>query len=92
MLFDYPRELRTNQALVVGMHAFFAKLGIASPIFIGASDGGMDAATLKTLKKKYFFVPLALWCMTHCNYEKLKPRLIQSGMSHLRNESAEEAA
>ena len=52
----------------------------------------MDAATLKTLKKKYFFVPLALWCMTHCNYEKLKPRLIQSGMSHLRNESAEEAA
>ena len=116
MLFDYPRELRTNQALVVGMHAFFAKLGIASPIFIGASDGGMvaqiytqkypnevgglvlvftggmNAATLKTLKKKYFFVPLALWCMTHCNYEKLKPRLIQSGMSHLRNESAEEAA
>ena len=28
MLFDYPRELRTNQALVVGMHAFFVKLGI----------------------------------------------------------------
>lgn len=93
MLFDYPRELRTNQALVVRMHAFFAKLGIASPIFIGASDGGMvaqiypqkypnevgglvlvstggmDAATLKTLKKKYFFVPLALWYMAHCNYE-----------------------
>ena len=22
MFFDYPRELRTNQALVVGMHAF----------------------------------------------------------------------
>lgn len=95
---------------------FFAKLGIASPIFIGASDGGMvaqiytqkypnevgglvlvstggmNAATLKTLKKKYFFVPLALWYMAHCNYERLKPRLIQSGMSHLRNESAEEAA
>ena len=43
MVFDYRRELRTNQALVVGMHAFFAKLGIASPIFIGASDGGMVA-------------------------------------------------
>ena len=43
MLFDYPRELRTNQALVVGMHAFFVKLGIASPIFIGASDSGMVA-------------------------------------------------
>lgn len=55
-------------------------------------NGGMDAATLKTLKKKYFFVPLALWYMAHCNYERLKPRLIQSGMSHLRNESAEEAA
>ena len=54
--------------------------------------GGMNAATLKTLKKKYFFVPLALWYMAHCNYERLKPRLIQSGMSHLRNESAEEAA
>ena len=51
-------------------------------------NGGMDAATLKTLKKKYFFAPLALWYMTHCNYEKLKPHLIQSGMSHLRDESA----
>lgn len=109
MLFDYPRELRTNQALVVGMHAFFVKLGIASPIFIGASDGGMvaqiytqkypnevgglvlvstggmDAATMKTLKKKYFFVPLALWYMAHCNYEKLKPHLIQLGMFKLQN-------
>lgn len=109
MLFDYSRELRTNQALVVGMHAFFVKLGIASPIFIGASDGGMvaqiytqkypnevgglvlvstggmDAATLKNLKKKYFFVPLALWYMAHCNYEKLKPCLIQSGMFKLQN-------
>lgn len=56
------------------------------------STGGMDAATLKTLKKKYFFVPFALWYMAHCNYERLKPRLIQSCMSHLRNESAEEAA
>mgnify|MGYP001026804036 CR=1 FL=1 len=55
-------------------------------------NGGMNAATLKTLKKRYFFVPLALWYMAHCNYEKLKPRLIQSGMSHLCNESAEEAA
>ena len=109
MLFDYPRELRTNQALVVGMHASLAKLGIASPIFIGASNGGMvaqiytqkypnevgglvlvstggmNAATLKTLKKKYFFVPLALWYMAHCNYERLKPRLIQSGMFKLQN-------
>ena len=116
LLFDYPQELRTNQALVVGMHAFFAKLGIAKPIFVGASDGGMvaqiytqkyptevgglvlvstggmDAATLKTLKRKYFFAPIALWYLAHCNYEKMKPRLIKVGMSHVRDESAEEIA
>ena len=43
LLFDYPLELRTNQALVAGMHTFFAKLGVRSPIFIGASDSGMVA-------------------------------------------------
>lgn len=60
------------------MHAFFQKLGIEKPIFIGASDGGMvsqiyvqkypgeagglvlistggmDAETLKSLKKSTF--------------------------------------
>ena len=116
LLFDYPQELRTNQALVTGMHAFFAKLGVEKPIFVGASDGGMvsqiyvqkypgetgglvlistggmDAATLKSLKKKYFFAPLMRWYMKHCNYEKLKPTLIKAGMSHIRNESAEEIA
>ena len=116
LLFDYPQELRTNQALVAGMHAFFETLGIEKPVFIGASDGGMvaqiyvqrypgeigglilistggmDANTLKSLKRKYFFAPLMLWYMKHCNYEKLKPRLIRAGMSHIRNESAEEIA
>ena len=116
LLFDYPQELRTNQELVTGMRAFFRKLGIEKPIFIGASDGGMvaqiyvqkfpgetggliliatggmDADTLKSLKKKYFLAPLMLWYMKHCNYEKLKPTLIKSGMSHIRNESAEEIA
>ena len=114
LLFDYPQELRTNQELVVGMHAFFEKLGITKPIFIGASDGGMvsqiytqkyhgqvgglilistggmDAATLKSLKKKYFFAPLMLFYMKHCNYEKLKPTLIKAGMGHMRNESPEQ--
>lgn len=42
MLFDYPRELRTNQALVVGMHAFLLT-GYRMPHFHGASDGGMVA-------------------------------------------------
>ena len=116
LLFDYPQELRTNQALVTGMHAFFQKLGVEKPIFIGASDGGMvaqiyvqkypndaaglilistggmDAAMLKSLKRKYFFAPVMLWYMKHCNYEKLKPRLIQAGMRHIRNESAAEIA
>ena len=68
LLFDYPQQL----------HAFFQKLGIEKPIFIGASDGGMvsqiyvqkypgeagglvlistggmDAETLKSLKKSAF--------------------------------------
>lgn len=56
------------------------------------STGGMDAETLKTLKKKYFFAPVMLWYMKHCNYEKLKPKLIKAGMSHIRNESKEEIA
>lgn len=116
LLFDYPQELRTNQAQVAGMHAFFRKLGVREPIFVGASDGGMvaqiyvqrypgetgglilistgdmDANTLKSLKKQYFFAPLMLWYMKHCNYEKLKPRLIKAGMRHIRNESPEEIA
>ena len=56
------------------------------------STGGMDETTLKSLKKKYFFAPLMLWYMKHCNYEKLKPKLIKAGMSHIRNESAQEIA
>lgn len=116
LLFDYPQELRTNQALVTGMHAFFAKLDIRSPIFVGASDGGMvaqiyvqrypgetgglvlistggmDENTLKSLKRKYRLAALMLWYMKHCNYEKLKPTLIKAGMSHIRNESADEIA
>lgn len=116
LLFDYPQQLRTNQALVTGMHAFFAALGIQAPIFVGASDGGMvaqiyvqkypgetgglilistggmDEATLGSLRRKYWLAPVMLWYMKHCNYDKLKPKLIQSSLSHIRNESAEEIA
>lgn len=56
------------------------------------STGGMDAATLKSLKRRYFFAPVLLWYLAHCNYEKLKPRLIKAGMSHIRDESAAEIA
>lgn len=55
-------------------------------------NGGMNTATLKSLKRKYRLAPLMLWYMKHCNYEKLKPTLIKAGMGHLRNESTEEAA
>ena len=74
------------------MHGFFEKLGIKEPVFIGASDGGMDAETIKSLRKKYFLAPLMLFYMKHCNYEKLKPKLIKVGMGHSRNESKEELA
>lgn len=116
LLFDYPQELRTNQELVRGMHAFFQELGITQPVFVGASDGGMvaqiytqmyhgevgglvlistggmDENTLKSLKKKYFLAPVMLFIMKHGNYEKMKPKLIKAGMSHIRNESKEEIA
>lgn len=49
----------------------------------------MNAATPKILKK-YFLAPIALWYLAHCNYEKMKPRLIKLGMSHIRDESPEQ--
>ena len=52
----------------------------------------MDKATLKSFKKKYFFAPIMLFYMKHCNYEKLKPKLIRAGMGHIRNENKEEIA
>ena len=56
------------------------------------STGGLDANTIKSLKRQYFFAQLALWYLKHCNCEKLKPKLIRLGMSHLRGEGPEEAA
>lgn len=56
------------------------------------STGGMDENTLKSLKKKYFLAPVMLFIMKHGNYEKMKPKLIKAGMSHIRNESKEEIA
>ena len=56
------------------------------------STGGLDANTIKSLKKQYRLAPLLVWYMKHCNYEKLKPKLIRLGMSHLRGEGAEAVA
>lgn len=114
LLFDYPQELKTNQELVRGMHAFFEQLNIHKPVLIGASDGGMvaqiytqkypndvgglvlistggmDEKTLKSLRRKYFFAPVMLWYMKHCNYEKLKPRLIKVFTNYAKGESEED--
>lgn len=65
------------------------KEGVRTLVFL---NGGMDEATLKSLKRQYFLAPLMLWYMKHCNYEKLKPKLIQAGMRHIRNEGPEEIA
>ena len=56
------------------------------------STGGLDAQTIKSLKKQYRLAPLMLWYMKHCNYEKLKPKLIRLGMRHLRGEGGEAVA
>lgn len=56
------------------------------------STGGMDEETLRSLKKKYFLAPLMLFYMKHCNYEKLKPKLLKATMRHIRDESEEQIA
>lgn len=56
------------------------------------STGGMEEKTLRSLKKKYFFAPLMLFYMKHCNYEKLKPKLLKATMRHIRDESEEQIA
>lgn len=53
------------------------------------STGGMDKATLRSLHRKYFLTPVLLWYMKRANYEKMKPKLIDLGASHAKNESPE---
>lgn len=108
LLFDYPQELHTNQALVTGMHAFFQRLGMEAPIFIGASDGGMvaqiyvqkypgeagglillstgglDANTLRSLKKPEEEIPLC--SAPAVVYEALQLRKAQTGTHQGRHE------
>lgn len=56
------------------------------------STGGMDAATIKGFKRKYFFAPVMLFYMKHCNYEKLKPTLVKAGLRHAEHESEADKA
>ena len=44
------------------------------------STGGLDANTIKSLKRQYFFAPLALWYLKHCSCEKLKPNYFSEKM------------
>ena len=54
------------------------------------STAGLDEKTLKTEKKKYRFAPLLLWYMKHCNYEKLKPRVIDSSLKNYAKKETKE--
>ena len=93
------RELGIEQPIFIGA----SDSGMVAQIYVQKypgktggliliSTGGMDENTLKSLKKKYRLAPLMLWYMKHCNYEKLKPKLIRAGMGHIRGESQEEIA
>ena len=90
MWMDYVDGLSGDGGMVAQIYV--QKYPGAAGGLILISTGGMDANTLKSLKRKYFLAPLMLWYMKHCNYEKLKPALIKAGMSHIRNESTEEIA
>ena len=58
LLFDYPQELATNQALVAGMHAFFAALGIEKPI----SATRATAAWSRRYTRRNTPTRSAVWC------------------------------
>ena len=77
LLFDYPRQLRTNRELVTGMHAFFQKLGVERPIFVGGSSGGM-VAQICTQKYPDEVGGLILISTGGMNENTLKPRLIKN--------------
>lgn len=53
------------------------------------ATGGLDEGTIKLLKRKYFIAPLMLWYMKICNYDKLKPKMIKTGVSHAKHEPPE---
>ncbi len=55
------------------------------------STAGLDEDTIKGSKKKYWFLHLLLWYMKRCNYEKLKPKLINNSMkNYAKDESPED--
>lgn len=54
------------------------------------STAGLDEKTLRIEKRKYRFAPLLLWYMKHCDYEKLKPKVIESSLKNYAQKETEE--
>ena len=54
------------------------------------STAGLDEKTLRIEKRKYRFAPLLLWYMKHCDYEKLKPKVIESSLKNYAKKETEE--
>lgn len=107
-LFDSEARVNlTPQQRRVGylfqQYALFPNMTVMQNILCGVRSGtkaerrrkvqdSLRRFRLEGLEKKYRLAPLMLWYMKHCNYEKLKPKLIRASMRHIRNESAEEIA
>ena len=54
------------------------------------STAGLDENTIRSAGKKYRFLPLLLWHMKRCNYEKLKTKLINNSLKrYARQETPE---
>ena len=54
------------------------------------STAGLDEKTLRIEKRKYRFAPLLLWYMKHCDYEKLKPKVIESSLKNYAKKETKE--
>jgi len=55
------------------------------------STAGLDENTIRGSKRKYRMLPILLWYMKRCNYEKLKPKLINNSMkNYAKDESSED--
>ena len=54
------------------------------------TTGGVDAGTLRVLRRRFCFAQLRLWHLRRCDYEKVKPKIIRYGSDRARNESPQD--
>lgn len=54
------------------------------------STAALTENTIRNGRKKYLLYPIILWYMKHCNYEKLKPKIIAGSMKQAENESEDD--